>query len=93
MIARIFVTLIVLLLAVYAFVGNALGAGHYFNPFGILCLFLTALIWFAWEPFRDAFLEAKNESTLPIIRLAAKIIAGMGDVARTSQRHRTPPSD
>lgn len=48
MVARISVTAIMVLLAVYAFWGDALGAGHLFNPFGILFLALTVLVWIKW---------------------------------------------
>ena len=41
MIARAICTAIVLLLAFYTFWGNALDAGHIFNPFGILGLLLA----------------------------------------------------
>jgi hypothetical protein len=92
MIARILATTIMFLLAVYAFVGNALGAGHYFNPFGILCLGLTALVWFKWEAVRDAVSSAKNESDMPIIRLGSTIIRGMAEVARKPRRRDHPRS-
>jgi hypothetical protein len=89
LVARISVTVIMFLLAVYACVGNALGAGHFFNPFGILCLVLTALIWFAWEPIRDGFLSVKNEPRLPVIvRVPARIIAGLTELRRKPSRPR-----
>ena len=66
MISRIFVTLLMLFLTVYAFWGNAFDEGHFFSPLGILFLALTIVIWFKWEIIRDAFRTAKNESTLPI---------------------------
>jgi uncharacterized membrane protein YbhN (UPF0104 family) len=69
--------MIAFLLAVGAFWGDALGAGHFMNPVGILLLLLTGFIWFAWGTIRDGFLSAKGESDLPIIRLASTIIRGM----------------
>ncbi|MGH7111674.1 MAG: hypothetical protein ACREFK_14750 [Stellaceae bacterium] len=77
MISRIFVTLVMFFLAIYAFWSGAFGEGHVFNPFGILFLGLTAIIWFAWETVRDAFRTAKNESDIPIIRMGFPIIKGM----------------
>ena len=77
MLARVLVTAIALLLALYGFWGDILGAGHILNPFGVLFLLLAALVWFAWEPIRDGFLAAKNESEIPISRLGAAIIRGM----------------
>jgi uncharacterized membrane protein YbhN (UPF0104 family) len=77
MIARLIVTIILLLLAFGAFWANALGAGYLTNPFGILFVFFAAVAWFKWESIRDGFDAAKGESQLPIIRLASKIIGGM----------------
>ena len=61
MIAKITATAISLLLAAGAFWGDALGAGHVFNPFGILFLLLTAIIWFGWGPIHDGYNSMKNE--------------------------------
>jgi len=77
MLARVLATTIALLLGVYGFWGDVLGAGHFLNPFGILFLVLAVLIWFAWEPIREGFWSAKNESEIPISRLGASIIRGM----------------
>ena len=77
MTARIAVTLAMFLLAVYAFWGDALGVGRVFNPFGILFLLLTALVWFKWQLIRDSFKSVKEESEIPIIRLGSKSIQGM----------------
>jgi uncharacterized membrane protein YbhN (UPF0104 family) len=79
---RIFTTALVLLLAFGAFWSDALDAGYVLNPVGILLLSLAGSIWFLWEPFRDAFVSAKEESNIPIIRLGSAIIAGL---------RRTPP--
>ena len=80
--AKITVTAISLLLAAGAFWGDALGAGHVFNPFGILFLFLSAVIWFGWGPIHEGYISAKNGSSLPIIRLGPTIIRGMSRAAR-----------
>jgi protein-S-isoprenylcysteine O-methyltransferase Ste14 len=55
MIARIVVTLIMLGFAVNAFWSNAFDAGHLFNPFGIVFLCLTAVVWFAWNTIRESW--------------------------------------
>ena len=88
MVGRIVTTVAALLLAFYAFYGNAMGQGHVLNPFGILCLGFAALIWFKWDLIRDAVHSAKNEFDLPITRLGAKIIEGMADSQRPSRRRR-----
>jgi len=82
MIARIFTTTIATLLGVYAFWANILGAGHFLNPFGIMFLLLAGLIWFAWEPIREGFRSAKNESEIPISRLGSTIVKGMLGIGR-----------
>ena len=78
MIARSICTMVLLLLAFYAFWGNALSAGHYFNPFGILFLFLAYLVWSKWKIVREAFSSVKDESNIPILRMGYKIIEGFG---------------
>ena len=90
MVTRIVVTALVLLLAFGAFWGNALHAGYVLNPVGILLLFLAGLIWFMWEPLRDAFITAKEESNIPIIRLGSVIIRGLRP---RSRQHRTSGSN
>jgi uncharacterized membrane protein YbhN (UPF0104 family) len=90
MATRIFVTAFVLLLALGAFWGNALDAGHFLNPFGILLLFLAGIVWWMWEPLRDGFISARNESDIPIIRLGSAIIRGL---SRAPRRQRASGSD
>jgi hypothetical protein len=80
------------LLALYAFWDNALGAGHVFNPFGIMFLFLGGVVWFAWRSIYDGFVSAKNESELPIIRMAAKTIEGMINLTHPPRRRSTRSS-
>jgi uncharacterized membrane protein YbhN (UPF0104 family) len=77
MVARVLITALMLLLAFAAFWGNALDAGYVLNPFGILFLFLSGIIWFNWASVRDGFISAKDESNIPIIRLGSAIIAGL----------------
>jgi hypothetical protein len=88
---RVITTVILLMLALYAFWGNALDAGAV-NPFGILFLFFAAMAWFKWAIIRDGFAVAKGESQTPIIRLSANMIGGMANMFRGSQDHRRPPS-
>jgi hypothetical protein len=70
--------MILLLLAFYAFWGNALGAGRYFNPFGILFLFLAYLVWSKWKIVCEAFGSVKDESNIPILRMGYKAMQGFG---------------
>ena len=88
MIGRLMVTATLLLGAFYAFWENVLGAGNFF---GILFLFFAAMAWFKWEAIRDAFSAARDESELPIIRLASKIIGGMRTLGHGPPRR--PPSN
>ena len=86
MIARVVATAIVFLLAVFAFCNDALGGGQFFNPVGILLLFLAGLTWLAWGTIRDAFVSAKQESNLPIVRLGSAIIKGMENLKHPRPR-------
>jgi hypothetical protein len=88
MVNRMLVTAVVPLLALGAFWGNALDAGRFFNPFGILLLFLAVVVWLMSVPLRDGFIAAKNESNIPIIRMGSAIIR----VLRPSQRRSTSAS-
>ena len=90
MIPRILVTAAAALLGLYAFWGNILDAGHFLNPFGFMFLILAAVIWVGWEPLREGFTSAKNESELPISRLGAKIVSGMASLARGERPPRFP---
>ena len=89
MIGKLIATAIPLLLAFYAFWDDALGTGYLINPFGIIFLLLAAVTWFKWEAIREAFRPAKDESNIPIIRLASKIIGGMGSMRRAPPRRRS----
>jgi hypothetical protein len=86
---RISVTTIVLLLAAGAFWSNALGAGQMFNPVGILLLGLSFFIWSGWATIRDAFISAKDESNVPIIRLGSAIIRGMESLKHSPRPRRS----
>jgi hypothetical protein len=89
MIGKRIATTILLLLALNAFWGNALGAGYLINPFGILFLFLAAVTWFKWEAIREGFRAAKDESNIPIIRLNSKVIGGMFSMRRAPPQRRS----
>ena len=88
MIIRVIVTVVALTLGIYAFWGDALGQGRVLNPFGILFLLLAGLIWFGWEPIREGFKSAKNESELPVLRLGSKILMGISASTRDDERRR-----
>jgi len=89
MIGKLIATTVLLLLALYAFWGNALGVGYLINPFGILFLFLAAVTWFKWEAIREGFRAAKDESNIPIIRLNSKVIGGMFSMRRAPPQRRS----
>jgi hypothetical protein len=55
MAARILLTLAMLLLAAGGFFGAAPNPAGPLNPFGILFLFVSGVIWFAWDLVREAF--------------------------------------
>jgi len=80
MIIRAIATVVALALGIYAFWGDAMGAGHVLNPFGILFLLLAGLIWFAWGPIREGFKSAKEESEMPTL--------GAAHLVRLLARHR-----
>ncbi len=55
MVARILWTGAALLLAIGGFFGAAPTPANPLNPFGVLFLALSGVIWFGWEIFRDAY--------------------------------------
>jgi hypothetical protein len=89
MIGKLIATTILLLLALVAFWGDALGTGYLVNPYGVLFLFLAGVTWFKWEAVREAFRSAKDESDVPVIRLSSKVIGGMGSLLRGPPRRRS----
>jgi hypothetical protein len=92
MVIRIVVTAAALLLAGFAFWDGTLGGGHILNPFGIMFLCLAGAVWFGWKPFRASFLAAKDESSIPIIRLENTAIEGLGSMMRPTPPARRSPS-
>jgi hypothetical protein len=92
MIIRIVVTAVALLLAGYAFWDGALGGGHILNPTGILFLCLSGIFWFGWKRIRAGFLAAKEESSVPIIRLENTAFKGLANMMRPTPPVRRSPS-
>jgi hypothetical protein len=87
MFIRTFVTTALALLGIYAFWGDALGGGHFLNPFGIMFLLFAALVWFGWQTIREAFKSVKDESNIPILRMGSTIIKGMEAMKRGGHQH------
>ena len=86
MIARVLVTAGGTLLGLYALWDNVLGAGVFL---GIMFFLVAGIIWFGWEPLREGFWSAKDESEIPISRLGITIIRGM----KTNERRRRTGSN
>lgn len=70
MIRRLLATVVLLLLAVGKFCGAGPGETGFFNPFGLLFLGLSGLVWCKWTivtgPFSPALFDgmcARNSST------------------------------
>lgn len=57
MAVRILLTVATLLLAAGGFFGAAPGPTGPLNPFGILFLFVSGVIWLAWDQVREAFAD------------------------------------
>ena len=89
MIGKRIATTILLLLALNAFWGNALGAGYLINPFGILFLFLAAVTWFKWEAVRGAFRPSKDESNTSTMDAIAGQISCMFSKRQGPARRRS----
>lgn len=66
MAARILLTIAALLLAAGGFFGAAPSPAGPLDPFGILFLFVSGVIWLAWDSVREAF---DNRADLMIVRL------------------------
>ncbi len=84
MAARMIFTALALVLAAVAFLGGGPGTGGPLDPFGILFLFASGLIWLGWEAiqesysyFRDAGKTGRERPDLPIIRMGPMIIKGI----------------
>ncbi len=66
MVARILLTIATLLLAAGGFFGAAPEPAGPLNPFGILFLFISGVIWLAWDLVREAF---RDRVDLMVVRL------------------------
>ncbi len=86
MIARVLVSGGATVLGLYAIWENVLGAAVFL---GVMFFLVAGLIWFGWEPLREGFRSAKDESEIPISRLGITIIRGM----KTDERQRRPGSN
>ena len=87
MIVRVLITAIILLLSGYAFSEGVLGSGYALNPFGIMFLAAAGIVWFGWNPLRESFRSARDESDIPIIRLNSTLMEGM----MNSMKRAPPP--
>jgi hypothetical protein len=92
--ARIIFTGVAIVLAAVAFLGGGPGSGGPLDPFGILFLFASGLIWLGWDAIRDSYgyfrepgKMGKDCADLPIIRLGPMIIKGI----TAKQRRPTEP--
>jgi hypothetical protein len=88
MIIRIFGTTALAVFGIYGFWSDAVGGGHILNPFGIMFLIFSALVWFFWQTIHEAFKLAKDQSNIPIIRMEPTIIKGMVDDKRGEREYR-----
>jgi hypothetical protein len=89
MIGKLIATTILLLLAFYAFWGDALGTGYLINPFGIIFVLLAVVTWFKWEAVREAFRPTKEESNISTIDAIAGQIFGMFSKRQGPARRRS----
>ena len=64
MVGRILVTLVLLLFAAGGFFSGATEPAGPLNPFGILFLFLSGVVWFAWDLVREAFANRLDVMTM-----------------------------
>ena len=60
MIARILITVMLLLLAAGNFFGGVLLPSGPLNPFGLLCLAASGAFWFGWEIVEDAHADQEE---------------------------------
>ncbi|HVC50447.1 MAG TPA: hypothetical protein VND87_00335 [Stellaceae bacterium] len=81
MIARIFWTAVLLLVAGIGFFGSGSTQGGPLNPFGIMLLALSGVVWFGWEPIRDAYAYReevsganRGRSYLMLVRLGPVLV-------------------
>ena len=83
--ARIVVTLGLLLLAAGGFFGGGPTEAGPLNPFGMLFLVLSGIVLLAWDLFRGGFAAGREGPGMPIIRIAPMFIKGMVTLRRRSR--------
>jgi len=86
MVSRVLGTSLLAAWGLYAFWTDAVGGGHFLNPFGILFLLLAAGFWFGWGPMRDGFRSASKDQTDTV---SSVVFGGLEQLGR---RVRPPPS-
>ena len=83
MVGRFLVTTLLVALGLVAVYSNPFSIGY---QTGVLFLFFAILTWFQWGVISEGFRAARDESSIPIIRMGAKGISGL-----VSLFHGPPP--
>jgi hypothetical protein len=86
MIGRSLVTALFVLLALGAVYTDPMSIGY---QTGLLLLLFAALAWFQWDIISEGFRSARNESNVPIIRMGAKALSGLGSLMHGSSPRRS----
>ena len=94
MVARVLVTLVPALAGIYAFWDDAVGGGHFLNPFGIMLLLLAGLFWFGWGPIREGLRLSKDQTGgVPGLQVDSAMLRGLKSLGRGGRpQWRSPPS-
>jgi len=80
---RIICTGAILLLGVGGFIGWAPAAPGPLNPFGIVCLALSGVVWFAWDmivasyAYREEICPNNGRAFLQTVRLGPVLVGGL----------------
>lgn len=94
MAARVFWTAVTLLFAAGGFFGAAPTPASPLNPFGILFLVLSGIIWFGWETIRSTFSGAAraqpHEAPFLLSRLGPFHMQKL--ILREPRRPKAPPT-
>lgn len=91
MIARLFMTGMLLLLAAGNFFGGVLFPPGPLNPIGLLCLTASGACWFGWETILDAYAyqeERRHAGRKIPDPLFVKFAPGLGALPRRNTRNR-----
>lgn len=81
MLARLLATGAALLLAGFGFFGNPV-APDPLSPFGIVCLLVSGVVWFAWDMICDAYAyreeicPGQGRAFLQTVRLGPVLVGG-----------------